>query len=383
MKSRRTIINGMLACAALGAAVLMWSPAGMADDQHSLNTGTPSTQPSATPRSAAEILNDFQTVSKELNSVMTPKSMTDAASREEAAPKVIPVLFHHVQLLNELAATKKYPAATISPLVQTDQAMLYLFNDQATVTKVKDMVASSDVSRQIDGQCIQLQSQWYAAGNDKGEQKQIIDAVDKLDRAHPDTSKLTLLTLSLAQSAHSKDEHDQLVALVTDVMHDSIAKQMKAQLAAQKAADAKLASYVDKPMEITGKTVDGKDFSTADYKGKVVMIDFWATWCGPCRAGLPEVKEVYTKYHDKGFEIVGVSNDYAAGDLTKFTPANGMPWVQLFDADAAANHKWNPTTLDHGVNGIPCMFMIDKKGICRSVTARAEMQTLIPRLLAE
>jgi len=60
-----------------------------------------------------------------------------------------------------------------------------------------------------------------------------------------------------------------------------------------------------------------------------------------------------------------------------------MPWPQLFDADAAKNQQWNPITAGFGIDGIPTMFLIDKKGVCRTVTARENMEDLIPKLLAE
>ena len=144
-----------------------------------------------------------------------------------------------------------------------------------------------------------------------------------------------------------------------------------------------LAALVDKPMTLAGTTPDGKPFTTADWKGKVVLVDFWATWCGPCKAELPRVKKMYSDYHDKGLEVLGVSNDYSAKALTTFTADDQMPWPQLFNAASAADHEWNPITEKMGIPGIPQMFLIDKKGICRSTDGRSQMETLIPKLLAE
>jgi peroxiredoxin len=113
-------------------------------------------------------------------------------------------------------------------------------------------------------------------------------------------------------------------------------------------------------------------------------VDFWATWCGPCREELPRVKKAYADFHDKGLEVLGVSNDYKADDLTKFVAADpAMPWPQLFDPAAAAQHKWHPITEGFGINGIPMMFLIDKKGVLRTVEARENFEEEIPKLLAE
>jgi thiol-disulfide isomerase/thioredoxin len=387
MKSvrRSKAVATILAAAAIGSALLMKPLVGVAADAP-LDSAVPTSQPAPTPtepRDVQVIIADFQNVSKQLNSVMPAKVIADPAARNDAAPKAIPVIYHRIQLIDELAATKKIPPAQISQIKQNDQTLLYLLNDAPTVTKVKGMIDSKETARQIEGQSIDLQARWMANSADPVESKKLVDELDKLDRAHPDSTRLTMVTMAMAQSAHSKETSDQLQSLILDVKTDPMAKQMKAQLTAQKDAAAKMKALEGKPMEVAGKTVEGKDFTSADYKGKVVMVDFWATWCGPCKAGLPHVKEIYSQYHDKGLEIVGVSNDYTAKALQDFTPANDMPWVQLFDADAAGNHKWNPITLGYGVNGIPCMFLIDKKGICRSITARADMDELIPKLLAE
>ena len=149
------------------------------------------------------------------------------------------------------------------------------------------------------------------------------------------------------------------------------------------AADQKLKSFENKPLAIAGKQVDGKDFTTADWKGKVILVDFWATWCGPYVEELPRVKKIYADYHDKGLEILGVSNDTDVQALKDFVVKDQMPWPQLFDGAAASQQQWNPITLGFGINGIPTMFLIDKKGVLRTVEARENMEDLIPKLLAE
>jgi peroxiredoxin len=96
------------------------------------------------------------------------------------------------------------------------------------------------------------------------------------------------------------------------------------------------------------------------------------------------VKKAYADFHDKGLEILGVSNDYSADELKSFIAKDPqMPWPQLFDAQAAGKQEWNPITTGFGIDGIPTMFLIDKKGVVRSVTARENFEEMIPKLLAE
>jgi thiol-disulfide isomerase/thioredoxin len=104
--------------------------------------------------------------------------------------------------------------------------------------------------------------------------------------------------------------------------------------------------------------VTGKPLSVAQYKGKVVMVDFWATWCGPCRAELPNVIATYAKYHDQGFEIIGVSLDEDKDAMVKYTEENKMTWPQYFDG-----LRWqNKLAAKYGVEGIPFTILIDPQG---------------------
>jgi thiol-disulfide isomerase/thioredoxin len=107
------------------------------------------------------------------------------------------------------------------------------------------------------------------------------------------------------------------------------------------------------------KDLDGKPLSVASRKGKVVLLDFWATWCGPCRAELPNVITAYKKYHDKGFEIIGVSLDSDRAKLDAFLKkTDGMTWPQYFDGEG-----WgNKIAVKYGVESIPFTVLIGKDG---------------------
>lgn len=105
-------------------------------------------------------------------------------------------------------------------------------------------------------------------------------------------------------------------------------------------------------------TTDGAaiDFPKS-YAGKIVMIDFWATWCGPCIAELPNVKAAYEKWHGEGFEVLGVSFDQANMEerLAKFTKDNAMPWPQIYEGKF-----WGTSLgLQYDVSGIPFVLLVD------------------------
>lgn len=125
-------------------------------------------------------------------------------------------------------------------------------------------------------------------------------------------------------------------------------------------------------MELTGQTLEGKKFDWSQYRGKVVLVDFWATWCGPCVAELPNVKENYDKYHGKGFDVVGISLDEDRDALKDFVKEREIAWVQLFEPEKD-NQGWeHPMAKRYGVSGIPTTILVDKRGKVVSLSARGE-----------
>ena len=133
------------------------------------------------------------------------------------------------------------------------------------------------------------------------------------------------------------------------------------------------------PVKMSFVAVDGRKIDLAKLKGKVVLIDFWATWCGPCIAELPNVKKTYAKFHKKGFEIVGISLDSNKDKLTNFVEDNEMSWAQHFDGKG-----WkNKYAVEFGIQGIPAMWLIDKKGDLVDMKARADLEAKVEKLLAE
>ena len=212
--------------------------------------------------------------------------------------------------------------------------------------------------------------------------------MDKLDHVHHNDLGCAALTSLIMMQAQSDDIQKQMAYLHDHVMDDPGTLGMRAMIAAhqqkQTQGQARQNAMLNKPIALSGKTVEGTNVSTADMKGKVVLVDFWATWCGPCVKGLPHIKDLYSKYHSQGLEVLGVSNDFDSNAMLKFIKDNQMPWVQLFDPSVIHSHDYSALTKSLGIYGIPTAYLIDKRGILRGVTVGPfTMDDLIPKLLAE
>ena len=124
-------------------------------------------------------------------------------------------------------------------------------------------------------------------------------------------------------------------------------------------------------MLVGGTFIDDTEYKAEDYAGKTVLIDFWATWCGPCRGEIPNVKKLYGYYHEKGFEIIGISSDRDVETLKKFTEKEEMPWKQMM-RDKALVADGQTMGEYYGVTGIPTMILIGPNGKVITTNARGK-----------
>jgi len=130
-------------------------------------------------------------------------------------------------------------------------------------------------------------------------------------------------------------------------------------------------SLVGKPFSVEGVEIDGTPFDFESLKGKIVLVDFWATWCGPCVKELKNIKAGYEKYHDQGFEVVGVSMDKGVEDIEEFFEKYGeLPWVTLVSENPDELGPNNPNAVRYGVRAIPFTVLVGRDGNVIAVGVR-------------
>ncbi len=246
--------------------------------------------------------------------------------------------------------------------------------DMAAYAKTLAASPNAELAADAERMMVVADAQQMFATGDLQAGSQIVERTASLLAANPDDAETAGLAMQLSGAFENLPGGEDLAAASLQAFGPLFAKSSDPkikQMGESFAGTLRRLSLPGKPMEIKGTLLDGSPFNQASLAGKVVLVDFWATWCGPCVAEIPNMLEQYAKYHDRGFEIVGVSLDEDRDALVQFVNEKKLPWPVLFEKPGGEGWQ-HPLATFYGITGIPQLILIGRDGNVITLNARGE-----------
>ena len=258
--------------------------------------------------------------------------------------------------------------------------MLGRFGDEKAAAEMATYAAtlinspSKDLAKEAQRLVLVSDAQQILSSGDAKAAEGLVQKTAAMLAADPDDVQSAGLAMQLASAFEHMPGGEAVAAAAYRSFGPAMAKSSNEQI--QKmgegfAGTLRRLSLPGHPMEINGTLLNGKPFDQKTLAGKVVLVDFWATWCGPCVAEIPNVLEQYEKYHKDGFEVVGVSLDQEREALEKFVDEQKVPWPILFEEPKGDGWQ-HPLATFYGISGIPTVILIGRDGNVITLDARGE-----------
>ena len=226
--------------------------------------------------------------------------------------------------------------------------------------------ASSDSKRQARGML--LQEMLEKTDPSGGLTPEVDKALSDYEKDFPDDpvgSQFVALRLKMLQATPDKINGE--LAILAKSPNKSTADSAAKRLAIR-----------TQPLDLKFTTTDGKEIDFTKLRGKVVLIDFWASWCVPCLLKMPEIKAINQKDEGKGFMTIGVSLDEDRAEMDKIVKTKGMDWPEYFDGKVWQSDVSSP----FGIDALPAQFLVDRQGLAHPVDPDADLDAQVSKLLA-
>jgi thiol-disulfide isomerase/thioredoxin len=346
-----------------------------------VNTLLVVTSTSADDRSADEVLKDYRSVV--VPKPDAPRGRTARAVREARARRRMAIARRDALALELYRAHPGHER--VAELMATRWGDLLANPNAATGLGAEiEQVLATARNESLIKEASFVKATLELRGGDRGPDAALA-AVEDFIRRDPKDERGAMLLFDVAGRVSDHAVRDALYRRVADEYRSTpYAGAVKALGDARRGAGSPAqAEAIGKPFRLKfADAVTGMPVSIQTLNGKVVVIDFWATWCPPCVREMPKMIDLYRRYHGQGVEFIGVSLDEPREKggydrLVEFVTSNEIPWPQYYQG----NGWGSEFSSSWGVNSIPCVFLVDSDGRLVDTNARGKLEELIPRYL--